>query len=98
MEATIKVQVAGSTKEYPANVSGYGDHLASGGRTVSLFEAQNQAKEFFRANQDNALKALTFWAILDSSDLAYQVEIGRSGHHRVMAAAPMTYWRDQYTA
>ena len=61
MEATIKVQVAGNVKEYPADIAGFGDHLADGGKVIGLFEARRQGKAFFRANRDDALKAVAFW-------------------------------------
>lgn len=89
MEATIKVQVAGDIKEYPLDIAGFGDYLASGGEVIDLFEARRQGKEFFRTNRDGALEAVYFWVILDNSDLAYRVRISRTGNHRIMAAAPL---------
>lgn len=89
MEATIKVQVAGNVKEYPADIAGFGDHLAAGGKVIGLFEAQRQGKAFFRVNRDDALNAVAFWVVMDDSGLAYRVEVGRTGNHRVMAAAPL---------
>ena len=89
MEATIKVQVAGNVVEYPADIAGFGDHLAAGGEVIDLFEARRQAKEFFRTNRDNALKAVYFWVVMDDSGLAYRVKVNRTGNHQVMAAAPL---------
>jgi len=89
MEATIKVQVAGDVKEYPADIAGFGDHLAAGGKVIGLFEARRQGKAFFRTNRDDALKAVAFWVVMDDSGLAYRVEVSRTGNHRVMAAAPL---------
>ena len=60
MEATIKVQVVDDIKEYPADIAGFGDYLAAGGKVIGLFEARRQGKEFFRVNRDNALEAVYF--------------------------------------
>lgn len=89
MEATIKVQVAGDIKEYPLDIAGFGDYLASGGKVIDLFEARRQGKEFFRTNRDSALEAVYFWVVMDDSSLAYRVKVNRAGNHRVMAAAPL---------
>src|SRR5690554_4266832 len=89
MEATIKVQVAGNVKEYPADIAGFGDYLASGGKVIELFEARRQGKAFFRTNRDDALEAVYFWVVMDDSGLAYRVRVNRTGNHQVMAAAPM---------
>jgi hypothetical protein len=89
LSTTIRVQVAGSVREYPADITAYGQHMAEGGRTVSLHEAQAQARNFFRANKDSAWLALNFWAALDSSGLAYHIEINRHGTYAITAAAPM---------
>lgn len=89
MEATIKVQVAGDIKEYPADIAGFGDYLAAGGKVIGLFEARRQGKAFFRTNRDDALEAVYFWVVMDDSGLAYRVKVNRTGNHRVMAAAPL---------
>lgn len=89
MLTTIRVQVAGNVREYPAMIAEFGDYLAAGGQVLSLHEAQRQAREFFRGTQSDAWRALTFWAALDESGLAYHVEINRRGTWTIQGAAPM---------
>jgi hypothetical protein len=84
----ILVSLAGSVKEYAQDITGYGDHIAAGGQTVSLFTAQRQAREFFRT-AGAEWTALSFWTVLDDSGLAYRVEINRRGTHVIEAAAPL---------
>lgn len=86
---TIRVEVTGTIREYPQDITGYGEHIASGGQTVSITTAIGQAREFFRANRGKTWKAVTFWVWMDDSGVAYHVEIGRGGSHRVIGAAPM---------
>lgn len=88
----IKVQVAGTVHEYPADIAGYGDHLAAGGQTVSgAFDLQCQAREFFQTNRDQSIKSVILWVELDFSGLAYRVEVNRCRPHgyKIMAAAPV---------
>jgi len=89
LTTTIRVQVAGSIKEYPAMIAEFGDYLAAGGEVVSLHEAQRQAREFFRPTTSDAWRALTFWATLDESGLAYHIEINRRGTWQIQGAAPL---------
>lgn len=85
----IRVQVAGKVKEYAAGIAEFGDFLATGGTVVTLHEARRQAREFFRGTTSDAWRALTFWAELDSSGLAYRLEISRTGSWSIEAASPM---------
>lgn len=85
----IRVQVGDTIREYPQDIAGYGEHIADGGKTVSIYTATRQAREFFRSNRDEAWKAVTFWAWMDDSGVAYHVEINRHGTRRVVGAAPM---------
>jgi hypothetical protein len=90
MLTTIRVQLAGGdVREYPAMIAEFGNYLADGGRVIGLFTAQQQAREFFRANKNELWQALTFWVTLDDSGVAYRVEINRRGTHTVRGAAPM---------
>lgn len=93
----IKVQVCGSIHEYPSKIEEYGNHVANGGKTVSLFDARKQSRGFFRSGNEE-WKSMTFWVILDNSGLAYHVEITRSLHHSILGAAPMSRISDIYTA
>lgn len=87
--STIRVQVVGSVVEYDQDIAGYGEHIADGGRTVSLEMARAEARAFFRTHRDRIWKAVTFWVTLDDSGLAYRVDITRGGSHRILAAAPL---------
>jgi hypothetical protein len=89
MLTTIRVQVAGKVREYAAGIAEFGDFLAAGGQVVSLHEARRQAREFFRGTASDAWRALTFWVELDSSGLAYHVEINRGGSWAIQTASPM---------
>lgn len=89
LTTTIRVQVVGKVKEYRSMVAEFGTFLAENGKVVSLYEAQRQAREFFRGNKNEAWQALTFWATLDESGLAYHVEINRRGTWVVQGAAPL---------
>lgn len=97
----IRVQVGNSIKEYPQDIAGYGAHIASGGKTISITSAIDQAREFFRANRDETWKGITFWVWMDGSGVAYHVDVNRHGHHTVIGAAPMPgpdNVREVYTA
>lgn len=90
LTTTIRVQVVGKVHEYPAMIEEYGDWIAAGGATLSLYEAQQQARAFWAANRgDIGFDWVSFWAMLDDSGLAYHVEINRRGTHRAMGAAPL---------
>jgi phage head maturation protease len=89
MIETITVQVVGRTVQYRAEIGQFGEHLAQGGKVISLTSAQRDAKAFFRANHSPIIKAATYWVSLDESGLAYQVDINRKGQHTIRAAAPM---------
>lgn len=89
LTTTIRVQVAGKVKEYRPMVAEFGTFLAGSGKVVSLYEAQRQAREFFRGNKDEAWQALTFWATLDESGLAYHVQVSRTGNWVIEGAAPL---------
>jgi len=87
---TIRVDVYGKVREYRQAIAEYGDHLASGGQTISLHDALRQARAFFRANRDEAISAVSFWVHMDESGLAYRVLINARGHYRVTGASPMS--------
>lgn len=89
LTTTIRVQVGTSVKEYAQDVAGYGDHLANGGATLSLWTATGRAKAFFKTCTDATWTALGFWVELDGSGLAYRIEFNRHGSWRILAAAPM---------
>jgi hypothetical protein len=88
---TIRVQVAGTVREYPTLIAEYGDHLAEGGATLSLDEARTQARGFWKLNRgvDSAFNAVTFWVALDASGLAYRLDFNRHGTWNITGAAPM---------
>lgn len=87
---TIKVDVYGTVREYRQAIAEYGDHLASGGQTLSLHDALQQARAFFRANRDEAISAVSFWVHMDESGLAYRVLINSRGRYCVTGASPMS--------
>lgn len=86
---TLTVQVNGHTVQYRAEIGQFGEHLAQGGKVISLTSAQTNAKAFFRANHSPVIKAVTYWVSMDDSGLAYQVDVNRRGQHSIKAAAPM---------
>ncbi len=97
----IRVQVGDTVREYPQDIATYGEHIANGGRTISIAEAIRQAREFFRANRDETWTAVTFWVWMDDSGVAYHVDVNRHGTHRITGAAPMPgegNVKDIYTA
>lgn len=87
---TIKVDVYGKIYTYRQAIAEYGDHLASGGQTISLHDALQQARAFFRANRDEAISAVSFWVHMDESGLAYRVLINARGRYCVTGASPMS--------
>jgi hypothetical protein len=89
---TIRVQVAGTVREYPTMVAEYGTHLAGGGVPLSLDEARAQARGFWKLNKniDRAFNAVTFWVTLDGSGLAYRLDFFRHGSWNIAGAAPMS--------
>ena len=89
MNSTITVQVVGRTVQYAQDIAGFGNHLAQGGKVISLTSAQADAKAFFRANHSPIIKAATYWVTLDDSGLAYQIDVTRRGQHVIRAAAPL---------
>lgn len=89
LTTTIRVQVAGSVKEYAQDIAGFGTFLAGGGRVLSLDGARGQAKAFFKANRDATWTAVTFWAEMDGSGLAYRLDFNRHGSWGIKAAAPL---------
>ncbi len=89
LTTTIRVQVAGSVKEYAQDVAGFGTFLADGGKVVGLDEARRQARAFFKANTDATWTAVTFWVSMDDSGLAYRLDFNRHGSWNIKAAAPL---------
>jgi hypothetical protein len=89
MKDTIAVKVVGRTVQYQADIAGFGEHIAQGGKVISLASAQADAKAFFRANHSPIIKAATYWVTLDDSGLAYQVDVPRKGSHVIRAASPL---------
>lgn len=89
MIETLTVQMSGHTVQYRAEIGKFGEHLAQGGKVISLTSAQADAKAFFRANHSPIIQAVTYWVSLDDSGLAYQVDVNRKGQHTIKAAAPM---------
>ena len=89
LSTTIRVSVAGSVKEYAQDIAGFGTFLADGGKIVSLDVARAQARAFFKANADATWTAVTFWATLDESGLAYRLDFNRHGSWSIKAAAPL---------
>jgi hypothetical protein len=89
MIETLTVEVVGRTVQYRAEIAQFGEHLAHGGKVLSLTSAQADAKAFFRANRNPIILTVTYWVSMDDSGLAYQVDVNRRGHHTVRAAAPM---------
>lgn len=88
---TIKVDVYGTVREYRQMIAEYGDHIASGGQTISLHDALRQARAFFRANRrEEAITAVSFWVHMDESGLAYRVLITPRGSYCVTGASPMS--------
>jgi hypothetical protein len=83
----IKVEVAGTIREYASLIAEYGDFIAVGGITLSLQDAVSQAKTVLQNNP--SFKAFRYWVTMDDSGLAYQVWITKSGHYRVRGAAPL---------
>lgn len=89
MITTITVQVVGKAVNYRADIAGFGEHLAAGGKVISLEGARADAKAFFRANHSPIIDSAVYWVSMDDSGLAYLVDVPRRGQHRVRAAAPM---------
>lgn len=88
---TIKVDVYGTVREYRQMIAEYGDHIAEGGQTISLYDALQRARAFFRANRrEEAISAVSFWVHMDESGLAYRVLITPRGSYRVTGASPMS--------
>ena len=89
MGDTIKVSVNGEIKEYRQMTEQFGNFLAANGFVVSLWEAQQQSRHFYRNTQTEAWRALSFWVTLDESGLTYHITINRNGNHTIDGAAPM---------
>lgn len=89
---TIKVDVCGKVHEYPTAIAEYGDHIAAGGQTISLYDALQRARRFWRANRGGAdiIDAAIYWVHMDESGLAYQIAVNSRGRYRVTGAAPMS--------
>lgn len=89
---TIRVDVYGKVREYPTAIAEYGDHIAEGGQTISLHDALQRARRFWRANRNAAdiIDAAVFWVHMDESGLAYRVAIDARGRYRVTGASPMS--------
>jgi len=102
----IKVRVGDTIHTYPADIAGFGQHLATGARVLPLYEAVRNAQRWFDAHRHlesvaGPIKALVYWVTLDESGLAYRVDIDRQGRHQVRAASPLPRpgnVRDVYTA
>lgn len=89
---TIKVDVYGTIREYPTAIAEYGDHLAEGGQTISLYDALQRARRFWRANRNAAdiIDAAIYWVHMDESGLAYQIAVNAHGRYRVIGVSPMS--------
>jgi hypothetical protein len=88
LDTTIRVQVAGSVREYPTMIAEFGDYLASDGVVIALDEARRAARKLFKS-ASSAWVSASYWVTLDSSGLAYRVEISRHGSHKITGAAPL---------
>lgn len=88
MEA-INVRVNGKIKQYPVMIAEFGNFLAAGGNILALFEALQNARQFFRGTTSDAWRSLSFWVTLDESGLAYHVSINRHGAHVIEGASPL---------
>lgn len=88
---TIRVEVAGTVREYPTMIAEYGEWLAEGGRTLSLDEARAQARGWWKLNKDAgpAIMSVSFWVALDGSGLAYRLDFFKGGSWNIAGAAPM---------
>lgn len=89
---TIKVDVYGTVREYPTAIAEYGDHIAEGGQTISLYDALQRARRFWRANKGAAdiIDAAIYWVHMDESGLAYQIAVNAHGRYRVIGVSPMS--------
>lgn len=92
----ITVMVAGKAHHYNDATAEFGDFRATGGTVQPIAEFIRNAKANIRTA--GWVTAVTGWVVMDDSTCAYRVEVGKSGHHRVIAAAPTVCHQDVYTA